>query len=67
MLLPLFTRLNNDGSVDTTFDPGTGPSSPVFAIEILPDGKLLIGGSFRSFNGVGKNRIARLTVSMCCR
>ena len=58
-----FTRLNTNGSIDTTFDPGTGPSSLVFATDVLADGKILIGGSFRSFNGVGKNRIARLTVS----
>lgn len=55
-----FTRLNADGSVDTTFDAGTGPDGPVNAIALQPDGKLLIGGSFSVYDGVGRHDIARL-------
>ena len=53
-------RLNPDGSLDTTFDPGTGASGSVFAIAAQPDGKFIIGGLFTSYNGTGRNRIARI-------
>jgi uncharacterized delta-60 repeat protein len=53
-------RLNADGSLDATFNPGTGASSTVNSIALQPDGKILIGGSFTSFNGMSRDRIARL-------
>ncbi|MBX2927528.1 MAG: T9SS type A sorting domain-containing protein [Saprospiraceae bacterium] len=53
-------RLNADGSLDTGFNPGTGASSGVYAMALQPDGKILIGGFFNSYNGTGRNRIARL-------
>ncbi len=56
-------RLNTDGSVDTTFNPGTGASASVRALAIQPDGNILIGGLFTNVNGVALNHIARLTTS----
>lgn len=53
-------RLNNDGSLDLSFDPLNGPNTAVNAAAVLPDGRILIGGSFSSYNGTGANRIARL-------
>jgi uncharacterized delta-60 repeat protein len=53
-------RLNENGSVDAAFNPGSGPSSSIYAVALQPDGKILIGGLFTSFNGVAANRIARL-------
>jgi uncharacterized delta-60 repeat protein len=53
-------RLNSDGSLDATFSPGTGANADVLCISIQPDGKVIIGGSFTSYNGTGRNRIARL-------
>jgi uncharacterized delta-60 repeat protein len=53
-------RLNMDGSMDTSFDPGTGANNSVFSITIQSDGKILIGGNFTSYNGTGRNRIARI-------
>lgn len=53
-------RLNPDGSVDTTFNPGAGPNSGVRCLALQPDGKVLIGGIFTSVNGVGSGRVARL-------
>jgi len=42
---PFFARLNPDGTVDTTFDPG--PNAQVLAIVRQPnDGALVIGGAF---------------------
>jgi len=54
-------RLNTDGSVDNTFDAGAGFNSTVFVIEIQPDDKILVGGSFSSYSGVtGYNKLIRL-------
>jgi uncharacterized delta-60 repeat protein len=53
-------RLNSDGSLDTSFDPGTGANITVRALALQPDGKMLIGGFFTTYNGTPRNRIARL-------
>jgi len=51
-------RLNDDGSLDTTFNAGAGSrgtastGAVVHAITIQPDGKILFGGSFSTYNGV---------------
>lgn len=44
-------RLNTNGSLDTSFDPGTGPNGDVRALEILADGSILAGGDFSTWNG----------------
>jgi uncharacterized delta-60 repeat protein len=54
------TRLNSDGTRDTGFDSGTGFSNPVRKIVLQPDGKILVGGVFSTYNGVTVNRIVRL-------
>ncbi|MFN7140560.1 MAG: hypothetical protein ACK4UN_14575, partial [Limisphaerales bacterium] len=56
-------RLNADGSLDTTFDPGTGvtlSSGEVHSLSLQQDEKVLIGGSFSGVNGQNRNGIARL-------
>jgi uncharacterized delta-60 repeat protein/uncharacterized repeat protein (TIGR01451 family) len=53
-------RLNPDGGLDTTFDPGPGPDSIVNSLAVQPDGKVIIGGDFTSVDGVGRSYIARL-------
>jgi uncharacterized delta-60 repeat protein len=53
-------RLNTDGSLDTGFDPGTGANAPVYTMALQSDGKILIGGDFTSYDGTGRNRIARV-------
>ena len=53
-------RLNLDGSLDLTFDPGTAADNSLRTTALQPDGKIIIGGHFTSFNGNGRNRIARL-------
>ena len=61
-------RLNADGSLDETFNPGTGvDASPepraaaISAIAVQSDGKVLIGGEFTAYNGAGRTNLARLT------
>ena len=56
-------RLNTDGSLDTSFNTGTGFSATVQSISIQTDGRIVVGGSFSSFNSVTRNRIARLNTN----
>ncbi|TAE48794.1 MAG: hypothetical protein EAZ89_14875, partial [Bacteroidetes bacterium] len=53
-------RLNPDGSADTTFNTGSGFNKAVTSIALQPDGKIVAGGLFSSFNNIARNRIARL-------
>jgi uncharacterized delta-60 repeat protein len=53
-------RLNNDGALDSTFNPGIGPNNSVLTAAIQNDGKIIIGGIFTSVNGIVSNCIARL-------
>jgi uncharacterized delta-60 repeat protein len=53
-------RLNANGSVDETFDIGSGFGNIVFSIALQSDGKILVGGAFTSYNGETSNRIIRL-------
>ncbi|MCS6824585.1 MAG: hypothetical protein NZ529_09840, partial [Cytophagaceae bacterium] len=53
-------RLNPDGSLDQSFDPGSGANNHIHYLALQPDGKILIGGWFSSYNGVTRNRIARI-------
>lgn len=55
-------RLNSDGSIDSTFNIGTGFNQKVSSIRILQNGKILVGGYFTSYNGVLKAGIVRLNV-----
>ncbi len=53
-------RLNADGTLDTTFNPGAGAGNLIYALALQADGKVLIGGAFTTFNGVARNYVARL-------
>jgi len=53
-------RLNTDGSLDLTFDVGTGADGPVYAIALTPDEHVVIGGDFTVVNGIARRGIARL-------
>jgi uncharacterized delta-60 repeat protein len=53
-------RLNADGSLDSTFDPGVGPNWFVEALAVQSDGRVIIGGNFTEINGIARNRLARL-------
>lgn len=43
-------RLLEDGTIDNTFNPGTGTNGPVYAITLQPDGKVIIAGEFTQYN-----------------
>ena len=56
-------RLNIDGSLDNSFNPGIGANDYVSSIALQSDGKILMGGSFTTYNGTPRNRIARLNAN----
>jgi hypothetical protein len=58
-------RLNNNGSVDSTFFVGTGANDYVLTSTVLKNGDIMIGGGFTAYQGVGRNRIARLKGDSC--
>lgn len=57
---PHIARLNADGSLDTSFNPGIGASQNIYTIVLQPDGKILIGGDFAYYNEVARSKLARL-------
>ena len=56
------TRLNIDGTEDDSFyiRLGSGFDNSVYTMALQPDGKILVGGSFGSFNGNTRNKLVRL-------
>jgi uncharacterized delta-60 repeat protein len=53
-------RLHPDGTLDTTFNVGTGPNGSVYSLSLQADGKIVVGGYFGLFNSVSKGCIARV-------
>jgi uncharacterized delta-60 repeat protein len=54
-------RLNSDGTVDTTFNPGAGGSyAYVNSLAVQADGKIVVGGYFTTLGGQPRNYIGRL-------
>ncbi len=49
-----------DGSIDPTFDPGTGADNFVTSILPLADGSMVVGGEFDLFNKMPHERIVKL-------
>src|SRR5690606_28487924 len=59
-------RINTDGSIDETFNTGSGLSEEYSGIHVIapqPDGKILVGGTFIAYNGQSKNLIVRLNAN----
>ena len=59
-------RLNADGNLDTTFNPGA--NGEIYSLALQADGKILVGGNFSMVGGGGtgeaaRNRIARLNTN----
>ena len=53
-------RLQPDGALDTSFNPGAGANSNVLAVAVQPDGRVLAGGEFTTMNSTNRARLARL-------
>ena len=58
-----FVRLDATGAKDFTFDIGMGFGGTVDTIAIQADGKIIVGGSFTTFNGMTQNRLTRLNAT----
>lgn len=53
-------RLDTLGNLDTAFHTGSGFVGGLLCVHLQEDGKILVGGSFSSYNGTAKVAIARL-------
>src|SRR5262249_9700694 len=56
-------RLNADGSLDLSFNPGNGAKNAypwIDSMVMQNDGRLLVDGSFTTMNGTNRDHIARL-------
>lgn len=53
-------RLNVNGSIDNTFNVGSGFDQLTTAIALQPDGKIVVGGMFTTYNGTARSGIARI-------
>jgi uncharacterized delta-60 repeat protein len=57
---PFFVRLTSGGTIDNTFNFGTGFNSNVNDLNLQSDGKILVVGGFTSYDGETKNKLVRL-------
>ena len=57
---PNIVRVNDDGTLDPTFDAGTGFDQPPKRLILQPDGKVIAIGRFTQFNGNAVPTIIRL-------
>ena len=53
-------RLNADGSLDTTFDPGLGANDTIYTLLVQPDRNILVGGAFTQFHTASHRGLTRL-------
>lgn len=54
-------RINEDGSLDSTFNQnGIGIAGSINSVVMQNDGKIIIVGSFTTYNGTNRSNIARL-------
>ncbi len=54
-------RLNADGTLDAAFNPSlSGGASPLFALAVQSDGKILVGNDFTQLAGQARANLGRL-------
>lgn len=53
-------RLNANGARDAGFNVGTGFDNVVLDLKVQPNGGILAGGDFRTYNGADRKHLARL-------
>lgn len=62
-----FARLNANGTLDTTFNTGTGTGTSILSriksIALQLDGKMIIAGEFLVYNGIARKGIARINAN----
>lgn len=60
MPLNNIARLNADGSLDTSFNPGTGANGDIYALAMSHQADILVGGAFYGFNDGAQKFLVRL-------
>lgn len=62
---PGIARLNSDGTLDLSFDPGTGPTPSGQIVQLLVDAsdRAVLGGYMETFNGVTRHALVRLNLN----
>ncbi len=54
-------RINANGTIDASFNTGTGfGSENPFSLALQPDGKIIVGGNFLSYNGTNSKCLIRI-------
>jgi uncharacterized delta-60 repeat protein len=53
-------RVNADGTLDASFDPGTGFDYAPFRLAVQADGKIIAAGDFTTYNGSSRPGLVRL-------
>jgi uncharacterized delta-60 repeat protein len=56
-------RINTDGTIDNSFVSGVGFNVTPHSLDLQPDGKILVLGSFTSYSGSANNYIIRLNTN----
>ena len=54
-------RLNDDGTIDTSFVTGSGFDNTVYRIGLLSNGDIIVGGSFNNYDSNSFNYIVKLS------
>lgn len=60
---PVMVRLNTDGTVDGTFSVTQTGNGSINAVELLGDGRLIIGGNYTTLGGTAQDRISRVNTN----
>lgn len=58
-------RLNSNGSLDFSFNPGTGLNRIPTGFTLLPQGRVLLTGEFLSYDGIYRPYLARIFYETC--
>ncbi|KAF2511345.1 T9SS type A sorting domain-containing protein [Flavobacterium foetidum] len=53
-------RLNSDGTKDVSFNIGTGFDAEILSLCLQTDGKIIVGGKFKNYQGTSQNYLIRL-------
>jgi uncharacterized delta-60 repeat protein len=53
-------RLNSDGSIDSSFAVNTPANGRIHTLLVLPDGKIMVGGRFTTFNDQPRVNLLKL-------
>ncbi|MBT1696853.1 fibronectin type III domain-containing protein [Fulvivirgaceae bacterium PWU4] len=54
-------RFNTNGTLDNTFNTGTGFDAVIYEVKVTSTGRVLVAGSFTTFNGTAMKYLVALT------